>query len=554
MATKLDISKYGGSPASTRRSPTPASLRASWTQDRTTRNHAINVQIANIRKAKKVDFCIVMDCTGSMARHLAACSSHVLRLVEYVGKINGSVQVRWGFVGYRDHEDGARRLEWLDFRNDDGRAFRTVVGEIQAFGGGDEPEDVLGGLWEAMQRLSWSGGTKIIFHVGDAPPHGRIFTSGSDNYPGGDPNGLRHETVLRKMRSLGILYYFGSINNSTDRMIEIFQQTLGKITVFNVKSTQPQTLVDQFVKASSVAIAQSVMLTSTIAFANASTLGKADLPMDPNQPDNWKNVPTIKGTSYTFNIPKSMDKIMSLEYWTRANLISGSVAIKVAEKPFSKGVERYAYYGRSIKAMSKDEAVVLKKFADEGSVSDFERYLTSLEVQTIAAYMAFEFNRYNCTLSLLLLINDVLQLLKLSVHCALFPPAANAKKVKFLKARVIKTAAYGEPRYCSEEPLYRDANFKRFNCNAGVITEFHSTLEAFAHFTYQFTEGYLVVTDLQGAEYQTEFILTDPAILCVDNLRFGQTNLGSGGIKECFVANHRCNSVCQQLGLKVIGA
>ncbi|CAG8598896.1 12518_t:CDS:2, partial [Dentiscutata heterogama] len=44
------------------------------------------------------------------------------------------------------------------------------------------------------------------------------------------------------------------------------------------------------------------------------------------------------------------------------------------------------------------------------------------------------------------------------------------------------------------------ADFKRFNVNNGLITEFHSIFEEFAHLTYEYTEGYLLVYDLQGVD------------------------------------------------------
>jgi len=62
-----------------------------------------------------------------------------------------------------------------------------------------------------------------------------------------------------------------------------------------------------------------------------------------------------------------------------------------------------------------------------------------------------------------------------------------------------------------------------------------------------------VVYDLQGIELTDEFLLTDPAIHCIDSLRFGRTNFGEKGIKRCFLENHRCNDVCKKLGLSHIG-
>ncbi|CAG8481305.1 32997_t:CDS:2 [Racocetra persica] len=73
---------------------------------------------------------------------------------------------------------------------------------------------------------------------------------------------------------------------------------------------------------------------------------------------------------------------------------------------------------------------------------------------------------------------------------------------------------------------------------------------AFAHFTYQYTEGCLVVYDLQGADVHNEFLLTDPVIHCIDLLRFGTTNLGKSGIQKCFLAKHKCNDICKKLKIK----
>ena len=89
------------------------------------------------------------------------------------------------------------------------------------------------------------------------------------------------------------------------------------------------------------------------------------------------------------------------------------------------------------------------------------------------------------------------------------------------------------------EPKLQNTEYKRFNANTGVITELRPTLEAFVHFTYEYTKGYLVVCDLQGIELTDEFLLTDPAIHCIDSLRFGNTNFGKEGINQCFLENHR---------------
>jgi len=79
--------------------------------------------------------------------------------------------------------------------------------------------------------------------------------------------------------------------------------------------------------------------------------------------------------------------------------------------------------------------------------------------------------------------------------------------------------------------------------------EYSATLEAFSHWTYQVTAGYLMVTDIQGIRVGDRFILSDPAIHCTDASRFGNTNLGEDGFSQRF-STHKCNKICKALGLK----
>lgn len=57
------------------------------------------------------------------------------------------------------------------------------VNKLNASGGGDEPEAVHDGLIDACQKLNWVElpGTpmlRYIFHIADAPPHGKEFGTG----------------------------------------------------------------------------------------------------------------------------------------------------------------------------------------------------------------------------------------------------------------------------------------------------------------------------------------------------------------------------------------
>jgi hypothetical protein len=80
-------------------------------------------------------------------------------------------------------------------------------------------------------------------------------------------------------------------------------------------------------------------------------------------------------------------------------------------------------------------------------------------------------------------------------------------------------------------------DYVRFSNNLGywywdeeILDE---SLLRFTKWTHTITDGYLVVTDLQGIKKESSFTLSDPAILCIDHLPFGGTNLGPKGINKC---------------------
>lgn len=75
-------------------------------------------------------------------------------------------------IGYRDRGD-EYVVKTFNLTND----LDAIYGQLQSFradGGGDTPESVNEALDEAVNKLSWSanrGVLKVIFLVGDAPPH-----------------------------------------------------------------------------------------------------------------------------------------------------------------------------------------------------------------------------------------------------------------------------------------------------------------------------------------------------------------------------------------------
>jgi hypothetical protein len=102
-----------------------------------------------------------------------------------VQSCKGNLKVRVCFVGYRDHCD-TERFTILEF-TDDIEKVKSFISSVKAVGGGDFPEDVVGGQRKCLD-LKWSKeSSKQVFHIFDAPCHGKKYCDGWDSYPNGCP-------------------------------------------------------------------------------------------------------------------------------------------------------------------------------------------------------------------------------------------------------------------------------------------------------------------------------------------------------------------------------
>uniref|UniRef100_A0AC34G5M5 Uncharacterized protein n=1 Tax=Panagrolaimus sp. ES5 TaxID=591445 RepID=A0AC34G5M5_9BILA len=145
------------------------------------RKKSVRAVFESIKKARNIELCFLVDVTGSMQPHIDGVKNSISKIVDSLKSPSiiskqqekTAKQLRYAFVAYRDHSDSKH-------------------------GGGDTPEDVFGGIDRALE-LPWSNqfGTKVIFHIADAPCHGRKYHDQDDSYPSGDPKG-RTETDLFK--------------------------------------------------------------------------------------------------------------------------------------------------------------------------------------------------------------------------------------------------------------------------------------------------------------------------------------------------------------------
>ena len=74
-----------------------------------------------------------------------------------------------------------------------------------------------------------------------------------DTYRSGDPAGISHETMMKKVVDLDIQYWFGYINRSdTDKMIQVFNDSLCLLS-------RQRLLIRQFDAMNSTEVGQAVI-------------------------------------------------------------------------------------------------------------------------------------------------------------------------------------------------------------------------------------------------------------------------------------------------------
>ena len=120
----------------------------------------------------KVEVVFVLDTTGSMGGLIDAAKEKIWSIASTLAQAKQAPEIRMGLVAYRDRGD-AYVTQVVDLSKDLDSMYATLM-RFQADGGGDGPESVNKGLFDAVHQMSWSQDPqayKVVFLVGDAPPH-----------------------------------------------------------------------------------------------------------------------------------------------------------------------------------------------------------------------------------------------------------------------------------------------------------------------------------------------------------------------------------------------
>lgn len=510
--------------------------------------NAVKSRLQEVKKlitdGQTTDLAFLFDTTSSMQPHIDLIKHKVMSIAEGIGAEYPECKLRVAFAQYRDYDD-TEDCASCDFTRSfqgSGSTFVTALSRVRAIGGGDIPEDVFTGL-ERLASLSWEASNRVVIHIADAPCHGTQFHDlnlADDKYPFGDKLHRDIKTLLQNLREGRQIstYSFHHVHPSiTKKMWKEFKRAAGPEAAdwiqeeqFDISST-PSKVVTVCTKTISKTL-------STVAIGRASTMNPEiiDRHLEIGVPE-WRKIAPEECKQFKYkwydNLNELLGKLRSGR--TLELEVMGCVYLRIAHHPFSKdGATRWPYHAQLMPPKDGYEKsslqMVLKRFKlhvgeDSRKAHEKQRYLDQMEVQSVSAQLAQEFNKRTCMLG-------------------------TAKQVTFTLVSMV--AQGNEPNckfYNMEKVLH--GKWIKYSSNAGYVNteDYAATLQVFSHWTHERCNGQLMVTDLQGVQIAgNEFWLCDPAIHCTDMLRFTRTNLGEEGFK-LFYKSHLCNDVCRKLNL-----
>lgn len=126
----------------------------------------------DLSKAPKVEVVFVLDTTGSMAGLIKGAQQKIWSIANAIISAQPKPLIKFGLIGYRDRgDDYVTKVYGLSDNID--KVYENLMA-FNANGGGDTPESVNKALYDALHGMQWTqsrNALRIIFLVGDAPPH-----------------------------------------------------------------------------------------------------------------------------------------------------------------------------------------------------------------------------------------------------------------------------------------------------------------------------------------------------------------------------------------------
>ena len=139
-------------------------------------------------KYPKIPFDVVylVDATVSMGESINKVKKYCVEIAKILEKQMMLFDFNFGAIFYRDPVDSKTdQHEYFNLNNNIENLQREMQ-KIKEQGGGDIPEDWVGGYAIALKYMNWRNGNKLIIHIADAGAHGSEYSL-KDKYPSEGP-------------------------------------------------------------------------------------------------------------------------------------------------------------------------------------------------------------------------------------------------------------------------------------------------------------------------------------------------------------------------------
>ncbi|CAK62160.1 unnamed protein product (macronuclear) [Paramecium tetraurelia] len=485
-----------------------------------------------VQKAQVIDVLFIIDITGSMQRWLTSAKSNIHKIIEeFQTQIDKKKNiVRTAIVAYRDFGDEDNML-YREFTSDTKIIFE-FLNQLQAKGGGDDPEDVIGALEKGF-RLNISKDVESVlctFLICDNPCHGPYHENLQDEHFDKVKKGDL-EKIMQKYFNLKKFNFFTcyKITDATDLMFNKMQTTFPtlKITV-----STPDDFKQQVIFSLQQSLKQSETKTS-----------------------NTQQTQRIRANfskSKPFEMSNSLLKDNNIDYW----------------KNFQKQQEQNSVEGETLLIINKNQEILPEK--DRGQLCQiFKLFDVVLNRNLVLKLPYYIIESYNKQKELSQKENEDYQLFikKRYISLLIAQQLADSFRQKtqsiegappiFYVSPIIyelQTPFMGVTKLFAETyiDLPNFCEWKKYTNNTKYADQDEYYYTSFSHYSYEATQGKLIITDLQGKNN----ILSDPSIHTIDEeiremLGYDETDFKENGVLLFFQQQHRyCHNFCKKLNLK----
>ena len=208
----------------------------------------LDSELVSVEELKAVDIVFLVDTTASMNCYLKGAQRVMRKIIWDVEKclsqfcFDSLDVLKIGLVTYKDHDDEKKYyLAHIDIDlTENLKEVINAIMDLKCAGGGDEPEGVLDGLNVAVNEVNWRDeSVKFIYHILDAPSHGKKYNNIENDKYDECPNKIDAEDLLIEIRNKDIKYSVIKLNDSCDIMLKEFQNVL------NLEILSPKVFIDK---------------------------------------------------------------------------------------------------------------------------------------------------------------------------------------------------------------------------------------------------------------------------------------------------------------------